>query len=198
MRNIFSPRVFNIKNLVRILIITVVLILLANILSFLISIRFKIGDYYSYCLWADHVRFKQHEKEFELLTRQMYLFIDTHPGFFEEFTEDCGFTDEGLVFYKKNVDYPNNEFFYEVTESGWYDARNNYSYAFPDWFYYHGEGTRKIYPDYIVFYSPLGNGELIFTHDRGYPKELIDSYWDTNGFVLVTKHACGWYEVMLC
>ncbi|MCL2747477.1 MAG: hypothetical protein FWE59_02340 [Oscillospiraceae bacterium] len=166
-------------------------------LNFLISIRFQISDYFNYVLFIDHIRFKPYKTEFQLLTKQMYLFVDEHPDFFREFTGECVFIEEGgLMFFRNGVGYPDNVYIHNFKEEGWTDAVNTYYQAFPEWFQI-GHGSDHIYLNYIIFSSALSGGKLVNTRDGKYPNELIDSYWETNAFVYVKKVDRGWYEVIL-
>ena len=149
-----------------------------------------------YVLFVDHVKFKPYKNEFELFTKQMYIFVDDHPDFPETFTGECHLTEDGLVFFKKDIDYPDNVYIHSIIEEEWDDAVISYHKAFPEWFQF-SEGTSHIFSNYIVFSSYIAGGRLVYTRDGKYPKELIDSYWETNRFVYVRKHSRGWYEVQL-
>ena len=73
------------KRLKRIALILAVVLVLAPIVSFLHSIDYDIVSYLYRFIRYDHVQFKEHEEEFELLAEQLCLFVDSRPDFFEEF-----------------------------------------------------------------------------------------------------------------
>ena len=156
---------------------------------FLDSIHYDIGAYWHIGLWNDHIEFHEHEKEFELLAEQIYLFVDSRPNFFTEFDGRFSIREDGLLFIKRNVIHL--DYSHPVAAEGWADAANNYHDAFPE-NVFSGEVDERIYPNYISFYSAL-----IYTRDGKYPQEYVAPLKEEpHRGALVIRHAKGWYEVM--
>ena len=179
-------KIISFINLKRIAIVVVIGIPLVFALNALDSIHYNIGGYIEYVFsWREPgVKFRQYEKEFELLVDQIYLFVDENPEFFNEFPEPCLFSEDGLEFYKEESDYPNNIYRHEVTAEGWAEAVNSYCY---------GRGRPIIRLNYISFVG--GFTTLIYTRDGKYPQELMESIYKDRK-ALVIRHAKGWYEII--
>ena len=120
-------------------------------------------------------------------------FVESSPTFFEEFDGYCTVNNEGLVFYKNGVSYPDNQVVYAVDADGWDAARQSFG-AFPtaDYFRMYVDSD---YPDYVVF-PPYEESPRFFIYTGGErPTEIIDNYWNRYEFVRVIKLANGWYDI---
>ena len=176
------------KRLKRIALILAAVLILAPIVGFFHSIDYNVSYLLRFLLY-DHVQFKEHEEEFELLTEQMYLFVDSRPDFFEEFHGNFFFTEDGIKFSRERHEAA---YFHPVEAEGWADAYHNYQDAFPEWAKPGpGERVDRIFPNYIVFSSTL-----VYTRDGKYPREYINHLKSVgHSPPIVIKYAKGWYEV---
>ena len=73
------------KRLKRIALILAVVLVLTSVVGFLNSIGYNLVAYLEYGLFAGYVNFEKYEGDFEIFAEQLYLFVDSHPDFFEEF-----------------------------------------------------------------------------------------------------------------
>lgn len=148
-------------------------------------------------IWRSSLPLKENQEYFEIIVNHIYMFTDSYPNFFEEFDHDFLITDEGIQFYKANIEYPDNVYLYRIYDEKWSEAVDKYYQAFPkDW---GPEEGYRVYPGYVVFDA---DRILVYTRDRKYPNELIDGMWNMTNFwkvplavVNVIKHARGWYEI---
>jgi len=161
------------------LIIVIAGAMLFQSLGYLISIHFKIGYFIEHVLfsWRDTINFTPYKKEYELIVEQAYLFVDNQPSFFEKFARECSATEHGLIFYKRDLKYPESVYHQDIEELGWPEAVQNHYRAFPTSSKYSSEGSIHISSDYIIFNPHLTAGKLVYSKDGKYHKELIDSYW---------------------
>jgi len=187
------------KKTVRILIILIsIFSILIPTFKFLNSINYQLKDYVNYAMFSHRIRFKPHKEEFEILVNHTYEFIDEHPNFFDEFDEYYMFNNEGIIFYKKELNYPDNICQHNIYNNEWNDTIKNYNNAFPNRM--KSINGNCVYPNYITFGTLVlgdilsGKG-LLYTRNGKYPKELIEKLRAANKFVFVKKHAKGWYEI---
>ena len=186
MKKFISP-----KRLKWIALILAAVLILVPIVGFLNSINYNVSYFFRF-LSYDHVQFKENEEEFELLAEQLYLFVDSHPDFFEEFHGNFSFTEDGIKFSRKQHEFAKKyeaAYFHPVEVEGWADVRHNCRDAFPEWAKPGpGERETRIYPNYIIFYSTL-----IYTRDGKYPREYVDRVKGASPFI-VFRFGNGWYE----
>lgn len=162
--------------------------------SFLHSIHYKVADYFFSWGPANIRDFGEHKKEFELLIEEIDGFVAEQPNFFEEFTGDCYVRENGLLFQRVELSYPDDEYFHKFTIEGW-ETIGNFRKVFPNDFYYSSIMINRNYPNYIIFRCDERSQRiLVYTRD-GRPDQLIDQYWEKYDFVRVKRVARGWYDI---
>ena len=180
-----------------IIMITIAAAVIIPSLIFLNSIHYKVGDWFWAAFSGTTLKvenFNEHKDEFDLIVKEIDLFIGDHPDFFEEFDGDCSVNGDGLIFFKLGVPYPKSQVFYHVNSEGWETVKNHYK-VFPHDYHYGGIVIDRNYPDYIFFRSYEGYGSFLVYTRGGRPNELIDSYWEKYNFVYVRKVSSGWYDI---
>lgn len=161
---------------------------------FLDSIHYKVLDYF-FSWGPGQIRdFGEHQKEFDLLVREVDDFVENNPNFFENFTGRCYVMEDRLIFVRSGISYPDNEVVHNFTVEGW-ESIKNYLKVFPPDFYYGFIIIDKNYPNYIMFRSDERSARVLVYTRGGRPNELIDSYWEKFEFVRVKRVANGWYDI---
>jgi len=193
MRKIVIPQKLK-KILIWLIFIIIIGSILFNTVRSFNSVHWNIGDYIKYRFMnAKNVDFKPYRNELNLLVKQTYKFVEEYPNFFEDFTGEVSYTYDGIIFIKKDLQYPKNRYFHEVTHEKWSVAAKDYSRAFSKNFKV-GEGMSIwVYPNHIVFF---GYEYVVYTRNKQYPTELIKEIWNSELQVVnVIKYARGWYEI---
>lgn len=137
--------------------------------------------------------FDQHQKEFDLLVQEIDKFKEAQPNFFDDFTGVCYVTDEGLIFVRKGLLYPENQLFHKFTLDG-SECIANFRDVFPFEFYFGSVCLRPQYQDYVFFCADERSWRfLVYTRGER-PEQLIKEYREELDFVRVTEVAPGWYD----
>lgn len=184
------------RNIVRAIITIIVLMILPpwkEMWVYLQSVDFRFDHVFS---WAyEPIRnFDKYQEPLDLLVKEIDSFVESEPHFFDEFTGECSVYDDGIIFYRKGLSYPDSRVFYKFTveNSG---IIQEYTEVFPYEFHLGDKLVNEQYPDYIFFCSDTEYSWRFLVYTRGeHPNQLIDEYREKYDFVRVTEVAPGWYD----
>ena len=123
------------------------------------------------------------------VTKKVYK-VKCREGFFcLKFVED-----NGLIFFQKQLPYPENKVFHKFTVENW-ESIHNFHKVFPHDFFYLDIMLYPEYPDYIFFCSDERSWRVLVYTRGEKPHKLIEQYREKYDFVRVREVAPGWYDI---
>ena len=173
--------------------IIIVVSITIPVLQFLDSIHYNIYEYIFNAEDPIH-DFEQHQKEFDLLVSEIDGFVENQPDLFERLTGECFVEDNGLIFFQKQLPYPENKVFHKFTVENW-ESIHNFHKVFPHDFFYLDIMLYPEYPDYIFFCSDERSWRVLVYTRGEKPHKLIEQYREKYDFVRVREVAPGWYDI---